>query len=397
MSRSAAMPSLAQAPLGVMRRRPRLQFSKGMYRLDDLDFMREALRLAAEGTALASPNPRVGAVVVKDGQIVGRGFHRYEQVAHAETLALAEAGEAAQGATLYVNLEPCCHTGRTPPCTDALIAAGVARVVAGMSDPNPQVAGEGLRQLEAAGIKVECDCLGREARQLNEDFAMWIRTGRPFVTLKAAASLDGRIASLQIPGEPQWISSTPARERVQQIRHQSDAVLTGIGTVLADDPQLTDRTKLPRRRPLLRVVLDSRLRLGADSKLAKSARRHRDLLVFHTSGSSESEAALQKAGARVERLEAGADGRVSLDAALRHLGSEAILSVLLEAGAQLNGAMLAGGWVEKLVVFQAPKLLGESGLPLAVFNGGGLPRRPQGALVCESVGPDLMITSYLGE
>ncbi|HET9785342.1 MAG TPA: bifunctional diaminohydroxyphosphoribosylaminopyrimidine deaminase/5-amino-6-(5-phosphoribosylamino)uracil reductase RibD, partial [Terriglobales bacterium] len=228
-----------------------------MYRLEDVEFMRAALRLAAEGTALASPNPRVGAVVVREGKIIGRGSHRYADLDHAEVVALREAGAGARGAALYVNLEPCCHTGRTPPCVGAVIAAGIERVVVGMSDPNPRVAGDGLRQLGAAGVKVETDCLGREARRLNEDFACWIRSGRPWVTLKAAVSLDGRIAS----AERKWISSQPSRERVQEMRHGCDAILTGIGTVLDDDPLLTDRTGRERRRPLLRVIVDSELRL----------------------------------------------------------------------------------------------------------------------------------------
>ncbi|HVA64674.1 MAG TPA: bifunctional diaminohydroxyphosphoribosylaminopyrimidine deaminase/5-amino-6-(5-phosphoribosylamino)uracil reductase RibD [Terriglobales bacterium] len=382
-----------------------------MYRLNDLDFMREALRLAGEGTGLASPNPRVGAVVVRDGQIVGRGTHWYDRKDHAEALALAEAGERARGATLYLNLEPCCHFGRTPPCVQAIVAAGVARVVAGMRDPNPQVAGEGFRQLQAAGIAVESDCLGREARQLNEDFSTWIRHGRPFVTLKAAVSLDGRIAAPAVeatpaaspplgpepgPAERRWISSTPSRERVQQMRHQSDAVLTGIGTLRADDPLLTDRTKRPRRRPLLRVVLDSHLRLPVGAQLLKAARRHHDVLVFCVQGEPERQAALEKAGARVERVAADALGRVDLEEVLRRLGGEAITSILLEAGAQLNGAMLAGGWVDKLVLFQAPRLLGAGGVALTA-GGAALPRHPQGALACESVGPDVMITSYLAE
>lgn len=362
-----------------------------MYRLEDLDFMREALRLAAEGTALASPNPRVGAVLVRAGQIVGRGTHRHEEKSHAEVLALAEAGEAARGATLYVNLEPCCHTGRTPPCTEALIAAGIARVVIGLRDPNPEVNGRGLQQLEAAGIKVETDCMGREARRLNEDFSKWIRTGLPFVTLKAAVSLDGRIAG----AGRKWISSQPSRERVQTLRHQVDAVMTGIGTVLADDPLLTDRTRLARRRPLLRVVLDSRLRLPVTAQILKGAKRQKDLLVCHAAGGEEQQKALEKAGARVVAMEASG-GRVGLEAVLRRLGQEQITSVLLEAGAQLNGAMLAGGWVDKLILFQAPLLLGDGGVPLAA-GWTELKRGVTGALASESVGPDLVIEAYLEE
>ncbi|MGH9467172.1 MAG: bifunctional diaminohydroxyphosphoribosylaminopyrimidine deaminase/5-amino-6-(5-phosphoribosylamino)uracil reductase RibD, partial [Terriglobales bacterium] len=363
-----------------------------MYRLNDLDYMREALRLAEEATALASPNPRVGAVVVREGEIVGRGWHRYEQMAHAEVLALEQAGERARGATLYVNLEPCCHTGRTPPCTAAIVAAGIARVVAAMADPNPQVAGGGVRALEAAGVRVETGCLEREARRLNRDFAKWIRTGLPLVTLKSAVSLDGRIAAAPATRTP--LSSAPSRERVQQLRHAADAVVTGIGTALADDPLLTDRTRLPRRRRLLRVVLDSRLRLPLESQLVRTARRGHDLLLFHTAGSEEAAAALAKAGARVERLPAAPGGGVALDAMLRRLGEEGILAVLLEAGAALNGAMLAGGWVDRMVLFQAPCLLGDGGVPLAT---GAIARRLAGPLAVEPLGCDLMLDLDLAE
>ncbi|MGH9477489.1 MAG: bifunctional diaminohydroxyphosphoribosylaminopyrimidine deaminase/5-amino-6-(5-phosphoribosylamino)uracil reductase RibD [Terriglobales bacterium] len=372
-----------------------------MYRLEDLDFMREALRLAAKGTALASPNPRVGAVLVRDGQIAGRGSHRYEAKVHAEVLALNEAGEAARGATLYVNLEPCCHTGRTPPCVEAILRAGVARVVAGMRDPNPEVTGGGLRRLQEAGVKVEAGCLEREARRLNEDFSKWIRTGLPFVTLKAALSVDGRIAAAAGgsagagAGAHPWISSQPSRERVQALRHQSDAVLSGIGTALADDPWLTDRTKLARRRPLLRVIVDSHLHLPPTSQLLRGARRAHDLVVFHADGGVEAQAALEKVGARLEPAPA-APGGVDLEAVLRWLGREQITSVLLEAGARLNGSMLAGGWVDKLVLFQAPVLLGDTGVPLAA-GAGAWPRPVQGTLTAENVGPDLMIEAYLAD
>lgn len=363
-----------------------------MYRLEDLDFMREALRLAAEGTALTSPNPRVGAVVVCNGQIVGRGWHRYDAMDHAEVLALREAGAAARGATLYVNLEPCCHTGRTPPCTEAILAAGVGRVVAAIPDPNPQVAGAGLRRLQQEGVKIETGCMEREALRLNEDFAKWIRTGLPFVTLKSALSLDGRIAAAPARGARQWISSQPSRERVQALRHQSDAVLSGIGTALADDPLLTDRTKLPRRRPLVRVLLDSELRLPLTAQLLRGARRQHDLLVVHARGSAAAQAALEKAGARVERVDGG--GAVDLGAVLRRLGQEQVTSVVLEAGARLNGAMLAGGWIDKLVLFQAPLLLGAEAVPLALDAG---PRRVLGPLSAETVGPDLMMEAYLAD
>lgn len=367
--------------------------------------MQEALRLAAEGAGLASPNPMVGAVVARDGKIVGRGSHRYEERTHAEVLALAAAGEAARGATLYVNLEPCCHTGRTGPCADAIVAAGISRVVAAMEDPNPQVAGRGLARLSAAGLAVECGCLGREAQRLNRGFSQWITTGMPWVTLKAAISLDGRIAAARhavaapaactperSAAQPQWLSSSASRERVQQLRHQADALLTGIGTALGDDPLLTDRTKLPRRRRLLRVVLDSRLRLPIESQLVRTAKRHHDLLVLHSQGSDQDAARLAKAGAQVERLAADSGGRVDLGAALHRLGALEILSVLIEAGAEVNGALLAGAWAHRLVLFLAPRLLGHAGVPLAA---GTLDLRLPEALAAENVGPDLMIESDL--
>lgn len=362
-----------------------------MYRLEDVEFMRAALRLAAEGTGLASPNPRVGAVVVREGKIIGRGSHRYAEVDHAEVVALREAGEGARGATLYVNLEPCCHSGRTPPCTAAVIAAGVERVVVGMSDPNPRVAGAGLRQLAAAGVKIESDCLGGEARRLNEDFACWIRRGRPFVTLKAGVSLDGRIAG---PGR-KWISSQPSRERVQAMRHACDAVLSGIGTVVSDDPLLTDRSGRERRRPLLRVIVDSHLRLPVTAQLLKQAKRRKDVWIFHSGGGAAEQQALEKAGARVEQA-AGAGGAVDLPTVLRRLGEEQVISVLLEAGARLNAGMLGAGLVDRLTLFQAPVLLGEGALPLAA-GGAEWPRMPVGALTCETVGPDVMIECLMGD
>src|SRR5579863_4550054 len=250
----------------------------------DAVFMDRALDLAARGVALTSPNPLVGAVLVRDGRVVSEAFHTYDGVRHAEIIALEAAGESARGATLFINLEPCCHTGRTGPCTQALIAAGVARVVAAMADPNPVVAGRGFKQLGAAGIEVSTGPREAEARRLNEAFARWIVSRKPLVTLKSALTLDGQLVlpgarkGARISQKDRWISSPESRAEVQRMRHVSDALLTGIGTVLVDDPLLTDRTGLPRRRKLLRVVLDSRLRLPLRSKLVRSAED--DVLVF---------------------------------------------------------------------------------------------------------------------
>jgi diaminohydroxyphosphoribosylaminopyrimidine deaminase/5-amino-6-(5-phosphoribosylamino)uracil reductase len=244
------------------------------------DYMREALDLARQGYGRTSPNPAVGAVLVCNGDVVGRGFHTWAGVKHAEVVALEEAGERARGATLYVTLEPCSHQGRTGPCTEALVAAGVKRVVAAMPDPNPLVSGAGIRRLRAAGVEVEvANKYEQEAERLNEAFVHFMRTGKPLVTLKAALTLDGKIAApLDNRG---WITSETARARVQCVRHQVDAILTGIGTVLADDCLLTDRTGLERSRPLLRIVVDSQLRIPLTARMVAGC--HEDLLVVTTS------------------------------------------------------------------------------------------------------------------
>ncbi len=331
----------------------------------DADFMDRALELAARGVALASPNPMVGAVLVREGKIVGEGFHTFDGVRHAEIVALESAGEAARGATLYINLEPCCHTGRTGPCTQAVIAAGVARVVAAMADPNPSVAGRGFRQLRTAGIEVRTGLRQAEARRLNEAFAKWIVSRSPLVTLKSALTLDGQLVlphprgRARPPLKHRWISSPESRAEVQRMRHASDALLTGIGTVLGDDPLLTDRTGLPRRRKLLRVVMDSRLRLPLRSKLVRSA--DGDVLVFTQARENSPKArALRRAGVEVVRL-IGRGAKPGLRAALAELGRREMLSVLLESGAALNSAVLSAGIVDKMRVFFAPKVAGFSG------------------------------------
>ena len=323
---------------------------------------REAVALARKGMALAHPNPRVGAVVVKHGVKVGEGFHVYDRRDHAEIVALRQAGEKARGATLYVNLEPCSTTGRTGPCTKAIIAAGIKKVYAVMKDPNPAVAGHGFAELKRAGIAVHVpNAATKSARELNEDFAKWIRTGLPFVTLKTALTLDGQIA--QRPGSITWITSEPSRELVQRLRHAADALLTGIGTVLSDDPRLTDRTGEPRRRRLMRAVVDSRLRMPLKSKLVKSAGH--DLIIFTTQSADSPKArALLRAGAEVVRVPAER-GRADLHAVLRELGRRQMLNVLLEAGAELNGAALEAGIVDKMILFYAPKIMGTGGVPMA--------------------------------
>lgn len=364
-------------------------------------FMEHALELARKGIGLASPNPVVGCMLVREGQIVGEGFHEYEKRDHAEIVALKSAGEKARGSTMYVTLEPCNHTGRTGPCTEAIIAAGVRRVVAAMEDPNPTVSGRGFDRLRDAGIEVFTGPCEDEARSLNEAFAWWIRTKKPFVTLKSALTLDGQ---LRLPGErraPQkrnskqkrtdWISSEESRAKVHQMRHASDALLTGIGTIQADDPLLTDRSGLPRRRPFLRVVLDARLGLSPRSRIVQSAKN--DLLVFSGPNSNLRRLrALQKAGVEVVSVSCRM-GRIYLEPVLAELGRRDILSVLLEAGPTLNGAALAGGIVQKLFLFYAPKISGESRVPLALAPQQTLP--PLQIVRAQPFGPDIALEAYL--
>ena len=336
-------------------------------------WMDRALELARRGVALAHPNPLVGAVVVKDGRVIGEGFHEYDKRDHAEIVALRQAGSEACGATLYVTLEPCCHTGRTGPCTNAVIAAGISRVVASISDPNPAVAGKGLAQLRRAGIDVIQDVRATEAQRLNEDFARWIRTALPFVTLKTALTLDGQIAMR--PGHSTSISSSPSRDDVQRMRHEADALLTGIGTILVDNPLLTDRTGLPRRSKFLRVVVDSHLRLPLKSRIVKSA--DADVLVFTTQSPDSAKArALTKAGVEVFRVRSQRR-RADLNEVVRELGRRRqILNVLLEAGAELNGAALQAGIVDKLILFYSPRIMGTGGVPMAQIPSRQFPKSP---------------------
>ncbi len=354
-------------------------------------WMVSALRLAHDASALAHPNPRVGAVLVKDGEIVGQGAHEYDKRDHAEIVALGQAGDKARGATLYVTLEPCCTTGRTGPCTKAIIEAGVTRVVAAMLDPNPAVAGRGFAELKRAGIQVTVGDEGESAHQLNEDFAKWIRTGLPFVTLKTAMTLDGQIA--QRAGKPTSITGKRALESVQQLRHSADALLTGIGTVLSDDPLLTDRTGKPRRRPLLRAVVDSRLRLPLKSKLVKSVQG--DVIVFTSQRADSPKArALKRAGVEVVKLPART-GQVDLHKVLRELGKREVLHVLLEAGSELNGAALKSDIVDKVALFYAPKFMGTGGVPMAAISSSWFDKSPAlEHLKATRYGPDFLLEGY---
>jgi diaminohydroxyphosphoribosylaminopyrimidine deaminase / 5-amino-6-(5-phosphoribosylamino)uracil reductase len=375
----------------------------------DEHFMRQALDLARQGTALASPNPRVGAVIVNSqGQVAGTGFHTYEGVKHAEILALERAGSSARGAVLYLNLEPCCHQGRTAPCTDAVIAAGVKRVVVAMTDPNPQVAGKGVERLRVAGITVETGLMQAEARKLNEAFARYMLCRQPLVTLKSAMTLDGKIAPP--PGESLnptamgaggttggWITSQEARAHVQELRHESDAIMVGVGTVIADDPLLTDRTGLPRRRPLLRVVVDSRLRMPLDCRLVKTVRN--DVVIFCSFAEESTKQLLEERGIRVEQVAVGlGDGRPDLLRIAERLGQMEITSLMIEGGALVNWMALASGIVDKVFLYYAPKILAGTGsVPFA--GGPGFKKITEAALVKDislhRFGEDFAVEGYL--
>jgi diaminohydroxyphosphoribosylaminopyrimidine deaminase/5-amino-6-(5-phosphoribosylamino)uracil reductase len=332
-----------------------------------MNWLEETIALASKGRGLTSPNPMVGAILVREGEVVGRGFHTYPGVKHAEIVALEEAGERARGATLYINLEPCSHQGRTGPCADALIAAGVAKVVAGMEDPNPRVSGEGFRKLRAGGVEVDVQDFPA-ARKLNEPFVHFIRNRKPLVTLKTALTLDGKIAA---PDDNRgWITSATARAHVQQLRHDSDAILTGIGTVLADDCFLTDRSGLPRHRPLMRVVLDSRLRLPLSSQMVETI--DEDLAVVTTSAApAEKKRALEERGARVLTFD-GPGGRADIHRTVEWLGEQEYQSLLVEAGSKVNWAVLEAEAVDKVFFYYAPKILG--GME-SVSMAGGIGRR----------------------
>jgi diaminohydroxyphosphoribosylaminopyrimidine deaminase/5-amino-6-(5-phosphoribosylamino)uracil reductase len=367
----------------------------------DIRFMQHALALARKGIGLASPNPMVGCVIVRDGQIGGEGFHQYDWRDHAEIVALTSAGEKARGSTLYVNLEPCNHTGRTGPCTEAIIAAGVQRIVAAMEDPNPANSGRGFERLRGAGIEVVSGICEQEARRLNDAFACWIRTKKPFVTLKSALTLDGQLVLPQSKkkGEKntgtrdrsEWMTSEESRAEVHRMRHASDALLTGIGTILADDPLLTDRSGLPRRRRLLRVVLDSKLRLPPKSRIVETA--DDDLLVFTAAPLKSTKARkLQNAGVELVRAKTKSE-RIDLPPVLAELGRRGITSVLLEAGPVLNGAALQAGVVDKLFLFYAPKIAGTTGVPLALCPSLALPTLRH--VRTQEFGPDLAVEAYL--
>jgi diaminohydroxyphosphoribosylaminopyrimidine deaminase/5-amino-6-(5-phosphoribosylamino)uracil reductase len=331
----------------------------------DRRLMDRALVLAGQGVGQVSPGPLVGCVIAQGDEIVGEGFYVYEQLKHAETYALEQAGTRAKGATGYVSLEPHAHHGRTPPCTDALIKAGVSRVVAPTEDPNPKVSGQGFEHLRAAGIEVSIGLQAREAETLNEKYFHFMRTGRPFVHLKLATSLDGKIATRT--GDSRWITGAESRARVQEMRHENDAILIGAGTASTDDPALTDRSGKKRRRPLVRVVLDEYLTIAPESRLATSASQTPVLVFAGNSLLSAAKFALAACG--IEVLQDQKSGR-DIGAVLDQLGKREIQSVLIEGGANVAGKFLDAGLVDKVSFFLAPMIIGGREAPNAIGGEG---------------------------
>ncbi|MBY4675550.1 bifunctional diaminohydroxyphosphoribosylaminopyrimidine deaminase/5-amino-6-(5-phosphoribosylamino)uracil reductase RibD [Marinobacterium arenosum] len=366
------------------------------FSIQDREFMARAIRLARRGLYTTAPNPRVGCVLVKDGLIVGEGFHLRAGEGHAEVNALRHAGEQARGATAYVTLEPCSHHGRTPPCAEGLIRAGVARVVAGMVDPNPQVAGRGMKLLAEAAVVAEHGLLEAQARELNPGFIKRMEQGMPLVTLKLAGSLDGRTAMRS--GESQWITGPQARRQVQRLRARSCAIISGVESILQDDSALTVRetelgldnaAEIVCRQPL-RVVLDSRLRTPPDANILKQAGR---TLLVHVGERPGNEQALKLAGAELLALPA-LDGRVDLSALLRYLAQhEQCNEVLVETGATLAGAFVEQQLADRLVLFMAPTLMGSDGRPLLELPLTRMAQQiPLKVLDCRQVGGDLCFT-----
>jgi len=359
----------------------------------DRQRMTRALELAAQGTGQVSPGPLVGTVIVgADGEIAGEGFYLFEQIRHAETAALERAGERARGATAYVSLEPHAHQGRTGPCTDALIKAGIKRVVAPIEDPNPKVSGRGFAHLRKAGIEVNTGLMSDEAERLNEAYIHFMRTARPFVHLKLAVSLDGKVATFS--GDSRWITSEEARARVHELRHQYDAIMVGGRTVVADDPLLTDRSGRKRRRPLVRVVIEQYLRMSTESQLAQTTDAAPVLIFVHGDSDPEIVNALQSRGVEVI---CHPGSRLELLSVLDELGRRSIQSVLVEGGPILAGLLLDAGLVDKITFFIAPIIIGGQDAPSAIGGDGAervVDARQIKNVSVERRGPDIEVTGY---
>lgn len=354
-----------------------------------------ALDLALMAKGRTSPNPMVGAVLVKDGKVIGTGFHQKAGMPHAEIEALKAAGENANGADLYINLEPCCFSGRTPPCCDALIKAGIKRVFAGMQDPNPLVSGKGFKKLKDAGIETVSAILEQEAKKINEAFIKYITTRKPFVILKSAASLDGKTA---VPGgESKWITGEEARNRVHEMRDEVDAVMVGVNTVIRDDPTLTARPRSKEGKNIFRIVLDSALKIPENSKALQPDGEKKTIIATTGKAALEKTRRLEAKGVII--IKTGEEnGMVDLRLLMQKLGEMEITSVLVEGGSRVNASALRSGIVDKVVFFYAPKIIGgESAFPMFGLEGA---RELKDAarikdLEVTRVGEDIMMTGYL--
>lgn len=365
----------------------------------DRRMMSRALELAAKGAGQVSPGPLVGCVIVSpEGKVIGEGFYVYDELKHAETLALERAGGNAKGSTTYVSLEPHAHHGRTPPCTDLLIAAGIRRVVAPIEDPNPQVSGRGFDHLRAAGLEVTSGLMAAAAERLNEKYLHSLRTGRPFIHLKLATSLDGKIATRS--GDSRWITGEQSRARVHELRHEYDAILIGAGTAMKDDPLLTDRSGQPRRRPLLRVVLDEKLQVSSESLLVKTAPETPTLVFAGRNADPDKIKVLESQGVEIilDNFNGpnGANGR-DLLSVVGELAKRSVQSVLIEGGAGIAGKFLDAGLVNKVSFFIAPVIIGGREAPNAIDGTGT--ERIVDATQLEDVeivrhGPDIEVTGY---
>jgi diaminohydroxyphosphoribosylaminopyrimidine deaminase / 5-amino-6-(5-phosphoribosylamino)uracil reductase len=351
-----------------------------------------ACRLARKAAGRTSPNPMVGAVLVRGGKIIATGFHRIAGADHAEIVALKRAGAKAKGSTLYINLEPCSHYGRTPPCSRALIRAGIKEVVAGMKDPNPLVGGKGFRKLKRAGINVRVGLLEQECRTLNEAFIKYITRQLPFVTLKLAASLDGKIATMT--GDARWISSEDSRRMVHQLRNEVDAVVTGVRTIIADDPQLTCR--IPRGRNPWRVILDSRLLIPLSAKLLRQSDSERSIIVTGERSSQQKARAIESLGAQVWRINLR-QGRMPWTTILRRLAAKGVLSVMIEGGATTSAWALRERAVDKILFFYAPMILGGDGRVMIDALGVKRVRQaiPVQRMRVRPSGTDTLVSAYL--
>jgi diaminohydroxyphosphoribosylaminopyrimidine deaminase/5-amino-6-(5-phosphoribosylamino)uracil reductase len=360
--------------------------------MDDEKWMKRALRLAEAGRGRTSPNPLVGAVLVKRGKTVGEGYHARIGEAHAEIIALRQAGERARGAVLYINLEPCTHYGRTPPCVPQVIKAGVKRAVIGMEDPNPVVNGKGIEALRKFGLDVKVGVLEKECRRLNEAFCKYILKKEPFVVLKVAATLDGKIATRN--GDSKWISGEASRRFVHKVRDQVDGVLVGIGTILRDDPLLTARSK--EGREPYRIVLDSRLEIPEEAKVFEHSPSE---VILVTTGSAPQDKIerLQRRGVRVLIIDSRG-GRVNLRSCLRKLGEIGVMNLLVEGGSRVNGSFLDEGLIDKLFLFLSPKLMGDP-QALGVFGGVGISSLEEAVAIKEisikRIGDDIFVEGYL--